>query len=163
MTEVNPQPVLFFCTGNTCRSPLAEVLARLRVRAGESPSTIRFLSAGIQAIGGQPASSGSLQVAKEAGADLSAHASQVLSPELLADVGWAIGMTRSHVALFKSRYGGFYRGRLGVLGEPGVDVSERRFSEPIEEVADPFGGSLDTYRQVGRQIDRLVASWLPYF
>jgi protein-tyrosine phosphatase len=151
--------VLFLCTGNTCRSPLAEALARRRF--GESG--MRFLSAGLQAFPGQPASEGSRRMAGELGADLEGHGSRVLSPELLADVDWVIGMTRSHVALFRQRFGPYYGGKLGLMGEPGLDLAGTSSTPPAEEVSDPFGGSLDEYRAMASQLERLLDGWTPVF
>ncbi len=153
--------VVFFCTGNTCRSPLAEIFARLAATGCQLDSSIEFFSAGLQANGGQLASEGSVSVAGAAGLDLSQHLSQQICPELLTGVTWAVGMTRSHVALFKARYGGLYAGRIGLLGEPGVDQSSIQHSAEVEEVADPYGGSLQTYQAVGEQIQRLVKVWVP--
>jgi len=147
--------ILFICTGNTCRSPLAEAIARRRW--GDRRE---FASAGLQAVSGQPASEGSALVAAELGADLATHSSQPLDPVLLRRADWVIGMTRSHVAIFRARYGGTYTGRLGLLGQPGVDLAATA-TVAGEEVADPFGGAADDYRAVGRQIDRLLDGWEP--
>jgi len=158
---ISTNKVLFFCTGNTCRSPLAEVLARSATAGLEF--NIDFISAGLHACGGQPASSGSITIATEAGTTLSRHFSQQVCPELLTNVVWTIGMTRSHVALFKARYADLFSGKIGLLGQPGIDQSEIRHSTEAEEVIDPYAGSLMTYRMVGEQIKRLTEAWLPYF
>jgi protein-tyrosine-phosphatase len=152
--QVEPQVVLFLCTGNTCRSPLAEALARQRY--GESGSV--FLSAGLLAASGQPASAGALQVAEEMGLSLDDHRSRPLTHELLEGVDWVICMTRSHVALFCRRLPEF-AGRLGLLGAPGFALADQTTPAAVEEIKDPFGGPLDSYRAMGAQIDRLLCNW----
>jgi protein-tyrosine-phosphatase len=146
--------VLFLCTGNTCRSPLAAALAK-RVFADTG---VRFESAGLQAVPGQPASPGSQAVARANGADLGGHLSRPLSRELLAQVDWVIGMTRTQVALFKRQFGRDYSGKIGLLGLPAADFARHR-TRPGEEVGDPYGGAPDAYAAMGRQVARLLAAW----
>ena len=72
-------------------------------------------------------------------------------------------MQPSSAAIFRSRYGEHFHGRIGILGEPGVDLTRRETSATAEEVADPFGGELASYRAIGSQIDRLLTIWAPEF
>ncbi len=153
------QRVLFLCTGNTCRSPLAEVFARqLNSAAG-----LHFESAGLQANGRQPASEGSLRVASDAGLSLEGFLSRPVSADLLDDSVWVIGMTRSHAAIFRSRYGGYYKGKVGVLGAPGIDFTQLTNSPVCEEVDDPYGQSIASYTAAGEQILRLTEQWTETF
>jgi protein-tyrosine-phosphatase len=145
--------VVFVCTGNTCRSPLAMALAR---RAW--PSAVRVLSAGLQAMPGMPAAENARQAASERDADLTDHRSRPVDAGLVAEAGWLIGMTRSHVAQLNARLAGRDDVRVGMLGAPGVDLSGRATPD-AEEVADPFGGDIDQYRAVADQIERLLAAW----
>ena len=151
--------VLFICTGNTCRSPLAEVLARHMF----GHLGIRFGSAGLHPPAAQGASPGSLAFASGLGLSLADHLSRPVAVDELAGTAWVIGMTRSHAAIFKSRFGGYYHGGIGVLGAAGVDLAMLRNSPPVEEVDDPFGQSEETYHSTGRQIQRLLESWGPVF
>lgn len=152
------QAVLFLCTGNTCRSPLAAALARNQCDCGQ----IEFLSAGLHAYPGQPASAGSLRVATEHGLSLADFRSRALDHELLREVDWIIAMTRSHVALFKQRFT-HYRGAIGLLGAAGIDLAARTATPDVEEVADPHTGTLDDYRAMATQLVRLLAGWRTFF
>jgi len=153
-----PLKVVFLCAGNTCRSPLVEGLARHRF--GEAAA--RFSSAGLHAGEGQPASDGSLLMAAELGFDLAGHRSRPLTAPLLADADWVVAMTRTQVAQVRFRFPD-YRGRLGLLGLPGVDLAAAPEAAGGEEVDDPYGGSLTGYHDMSDQVARLLEGWRPVF
>ncbi|HQW67113.1 MAG TPA: hypothetical protein PLJ23_08725, partial [Gemmatimonadales bacterium] len=90
--------ILIVCTGNTCRSPLAEVLLRHRLAAHPTLASSVVISAGTGAWGGTPASEGSYLVALERGLDLSAHRATPLTPELVRQADFFLSMGRSHAA-----------------------------------------------------------------
>ena len=149
--------ILFICTGNTCRSPLAAALAS---QASEQ-ADLRFQSAGLQALPGLPASEGSQVVAAEHGISLVDHRSRSINQAMHQDVDWVIGMTRSHVAMFKARFP-IFPGRIGLLGEPGLDLAQRATPDAMQ-INDPYGGHLAEYRAMAEQVGRLVRAWLPFF
>lgn len=156
-----PRRIVFVCTGNSCRSPLAEVLARARY--AELPLT--FASAGTDAVPGRPASDEACAAARELGLDLAAHRSAPLDAAALAGAGWAIGMTRTHAALLRSRAGTSWGGKVGLLALPGHDW--RRDGVPAgfaaADVADPWRQGPEAYRATARTLDSLLAAWAGVF
>ncbi|MFQ5746866.1 MAG: low molecular weight phosphotyrosine protein phosphatase [Gemmatimonadota bacterium] len=90
-----PRRILFVCTGNTCRSPLAEGLAR--AAAARLGREVEIRSAGILAMNGAPASRWAEVVADERGVDLSAHRSRPLDGDLLSWADLVVGMAASHL------------------------------------------------------------------
>jgi L-threonylcarbamoyladenylate synthase len=150
--------IVFVCTGNTCRSPLAEALCKKRLadRLGcaveELPARgYHVQSAGLAAAAGGPAAVEAEQVARGFGADLSAHRSQPLTPELAARADYLLGMTQSHVRALTD-----YFGHLGVVP---------RLLDPAGDIPDPIGREQPVYDECGQQIwqrlQSLVAEILP--
>ena len=138
--------VLFVCTGNTCRSPMAEALFRQMVaeRLGCRSDDIDTHgvivgSAGVAAWAGSRASTGALETMADYGIDLSGHESQPLTESLVrqADVIWT--MTGSHRAAI-----------LAQFPEAGERVAV--LSPDRTDVVDPIGGPVETYRTCARQI-----------
>jgi len=134
--------VLFVCSGNTCRSPLA--VAALRAELGGDAGAIELDSAGTAAAAGEPASAGSLRVAAAAGFDLSRHRSKPLTRGIVLDADLVFVMSPSHRAAVESL--GAPRERVHVLSEwpaPG---------DPGSPVFDPFGASIEAYEECWRRI-----------
>ena len=152
-----PRSVLFVCTGNTCRSPLAESLckAALAKRLGcpesELPAkgfTIR--SAGVMAYPGCDASEEAAVIAKEYGAELREHRSQPVNPEWLERATDVIAMTLGHAALLMMRFPNLGPEPVLLCGS--------------EDLPDPIGGNDEIYRACAAAImahlDRHIEKWV---
>lgn len=139
--------LLFVCTGNTCRSPLAEAIAR-RAAADRKFNDLEITSAGTGAADGAAASDGSLLVGLEHGLDLSAHRARHLSAELVRWADVILAMGPNHLDYVRA-LGGARKGHLLTSY-----ASHGRVSRAI---GDPVGGDLDVYRatfdELAREID----------
>ena len=139
--------VLFVCTGNTCRSPLAEAIAS-KIAADRGMKDITFASAGTGAFGGTGASDGAILVGIERGLDLSSHRSRQLTRELVRESDLILGLSEQHVAMAEELGG---EGRTFLLDDFASDGNS------LHPVADPFGQSIEAYREVADDIERQVA------
>jgi tRNA threonylcarbamoyl adenosine modification protein (Sua5/YciO/YrdC/YwlC family) len=148
--EAASELTLIACTGNLCRSPLAEALFRKTIaeRLGCTVADLplfgfRFGSFGTMAMVDKPATEESAVVGREHGVDLSAHRSRVFSPRLLASARRVYCLARHHVD-FLVPYFAKRPSDLELLDPRG------------REIHDPYGRSLKVYRRVGEQIARAV-------
>jgi len=127
--------ILFVCTGNTCRSPMAQVMAAQLF--GES---YEVASAGVMAMPKQKASTHAIEAMKQRKIDLTKHKSQMLSEDLLKWADLILTMTESHKYAIADE-------KAHTLGEyAGINAS----------ISDPFGGDLDTYLSCAKEIYELL-------
>ena len=146
--------VLFVCSGNLCRSPMAEGLARtmLADRLGCEPQALsrhglEAASAGTGAMFGYPASENAVQAMEERGIDIRGHQSQPLTVDALLAADYIWVMTRSHLDAVR-RLAPAVASRASLL-DPGG-----------EDVPDPMGGDIEAYRECADRIAGALAGRL---
>jgi RpiB/LacA/LacB family sugar-phosphate isomerase len=145
--------ILFICTGNVCRSPMAEALFR---RAVKGRGEFRAISAGIGAMDGQPPTPHSVRAMRELGVDISAQRSRMLTADLVRQADIILGMTHSHVDT------------VALLYPPAAEKTFllREFDETLEpyekDISDPIGSPYEIYVACRDQIEQGIAALLKF-
>ena len=137
--------ILFICTGNTCRSPMAEGYLRDLIQKSER-SDVAVLSAGLGAFPDQNASAHSVDILKDQGIDISSHSSRMMEKAFLEASDWVLTMTEGHKKLILANFPEF-EDKVKTLSE---------FAEMPGEIGDPFGGDRKEYEKAAEDIQKRV-------
>jgi protein-tyrosine phosphatase len=127
--------ILFVCTGNICRSPMAESIARDLFGGADRA----YESAGVMAVTGAPATATASVACREIGVDMAGHAARQFGPKLAEGVDRIVVMTAAHRDRV-TQLAPDAAGRVVMLRSDGADV------------ADPYGFDLDAYRATRDEI-----------
>lgn len=141
--------VLFVCTGNTCRSSLAEAIAfKIIAKNTEKFGDVFVTSAGTYAFEGAPAADHAIKVAEEKGMNLQDFRSKPITLELMEEANLILVMTNSHKQELLNR-GPEFKNKVFLLKEyiNNLEKTEKKFKEVESlEINDPFGQPLEVYR-----------------
>lgn len=139
--------ILFVCTGNTCRSPMAEGL--LRVMAAKEDKDIVTLSAGLFTAPGGRVSPYAEKAVKDV-VDISQHQSRPLTKALLDAADLVLGLSSDHKNVLLRQFPDM-KDKIMTLGE---------WAGTNEDVPDPFGGTQEEYNECASQIKTLLTQGL---
>ncbi|MGV3774454.1 MAG: ribose 5-phosphate isomerase B [Verrucomicrobiales bacterium] len=145
--------ILFVCTGNICRSPMAEGLFKHAVKGR---GDYRVISAGVGAVDGQPPSAHAVRACRELQIEIGKQRSRMLTGEMVRQADYIFGMTHGHVDAITLLY-------PQAAEKPFV---LREFDETLDlfekDIADPIGGSYEIYLNVRDQIEQGIVSVLNF-
>lgn len=137
--------ILFVCTANICRSPVAEAVLRNRLQErGMDDWTVR--SAGTWAIQERGAAQNSITVLADQGIDITDHRSRMVNREMLTEADLILCMESGHVEALKAEFPDAAR-RIHLLSE----MAGEKFS-----ISDPYRGPLQEYRQMAAKVTDLI-------
>ena len=150
-----PRPIIFVCTANICRSPMAEALFQHALAAEPEPfRSIAVASAGVSAVDGQPASPNSVEAMRKVGLNLADHRSRHLTQVLLDEALAVLCMTESHLDIIRLQYRKIPE-RVHLMREFMTDTRDH-------EIPDPFGGNLRTYESCRDSMVEAIPSLLKF-
>lgn len=146
--------IVFVCTANVCRSPMAEKLFVDAFEKSKSKKNVKVFSAGISAMDGDQASENSIDACEEIGLDLKDHRSAALTRATAENASAIFCMTESHRALLQMYFD---------LPETTQVFLMREFMEgENKELPDPYGQNIDVYRNCRENMKESIPSLLKW-
>jgi len=141
--------VLFVCTGNTCRSSMAEAIFNKMTEEKEYLD-MAAESAGVEATNGMPANDKAIETLKQIGIDMNAHKSRKIKSEHIEGSDLVLTMTRLHKIQLLSAYPKA-KGKVFTLLEYAGDKDSL-----TSDIADPYGQSAEAYKQCANKIEKAI-------
>jgi protein-tyrosine phosphatase len=138
--------ILFVCTGNLCRSPMAVGLLRQRLAEKDPDTRHRVMSAGVWAVDGRPASENAIAVMAERGIDISEHIAHTITAEDVAEADLILVMSREHEQMIQNTW-------------PQYTWKIRRLSEMVrkrQDIQDPYTRPIEEYRNCADTISDYI-------
>ena len=153
--------ILFVCTGNTCRSPMAEgILKKMLKDIGVG--NIEVTSAGTHGLPNAPASLFAIQVAGQRGVDLSKHRSRRLTPEMIEQADLVLAMSPEHLEHINRIEGAAgHKAYLLRVFHQADPASNKAPQGGVLSIEDPIGGSPEDYQRSFREIEEEIKRIFP--
>ena len=137
--------ILFVCTGNTCRSPMAEGL--MKKMAEENKLDLNIKSAGTFAFDGEAVSREAVEVMKEEGIDIGSYRANIIHRDMVEEADLILTMSKSHKVQLINKYS-FLEGKVYTLKEYAYSKEE--------DIEDPFGMGVSAYRRAKEEIKEAI-------